>query len=283
MPSRMSCSEVTTWVPPTRGHRAHDLVPDQRAGADDVDPAGVHERQRRPLGAGQVQQPVAGLEHVRRAERGEVDAVRVVGRQAERVGGDGGDRAGEARRAARSPSKRTVSRGHVDGGVDVARRRPAISSAVGGSLRRCRSVIRTQPMSTDRAASTVVGAADELGGAAAEVDDEVRTGGCRAPRSSPVAPRKESAASSSPGDDLGLDAEVREGLRDPATNSAGVLGVTGGRGGHEADPLDARAPRTARRTRRHRERCAPSPRGRSARCGRRPGRAARSPSAAARR
>ena len=42
--------------------------------------------------------------------------------------------------------------------------------------RRCRSVIRTLPTSTERAASTSVVPRHELGGAAAEVDDEVGRG-----------------------------------------------------------------------------------------------------------
>ena len=50
MPSRMSCSEVMTSAIPDRGgHPLDDLVPDEGAGPDDVDPPGVHERQRGPL------------------------------------------------------------------------------------------------------------------------------------------------------------------------------------------------------------------------------------------
>ena len=121
-----------------------------------------------------VSSSVAGRDDLRRpaARRGGCAAGSYAG-SAQRVGGDGGDRAGQPHQRRDTPRRSTV----VARPRRARRRRrrvaAATSAAVGGSLRRCRSVIRTQPMSTDRAASTSIGAADELGRPAAEVDDEV--------------------------------------------------------------------------------------------------------------
>ena len=53
MPSRMSCSLTTTSA---QAELVHEHPQDQRAGADDVDPARVHDRQRGPRRPGRGQQ-----------------------------------------------------------------------------------------------------------------------------------------------------------------------------------------------------------------------------------
>ena len=96
MPSRMSCSDVTTSSTPCPASRADDLVPDQRARADHVDPARVHEPQRSTLLAAHVQQGRRGPLHLDGRQRGQVDTAGVVGRQTQGVGRDGRDAAGQA-------------------------------------------------------------------------------------------------------------------------------------------------------------------------------------------
>ena len=79
------------------------------------------------------------------------------------------------------------------------------------------------------------------------------------------------------GDHLGIDARARR--RTIATNSPRFVGVAGGAGRHHPHPLGAAVGGSPRRTRRARPGCARAPRGRAARCGRRPGRAGRCASA----
>ena len=76
----------------------------------------------------------------------------------------------------------------------------------------------------------------ELGRAAADVDDEERRRLPVRPRSR-VAPSKDSPASSSPGDDLGLDADPLEHAGDEV---AAVLGVARRRRRDEPHPFDRR-------------------------------------------
>ena len=158
------------------------------------------------------------------------------------------------------------------------RRRPA--PAVGGSSCRCRSVIRTQPMSTDRDALDRVGAEHDLGRAAADVDDEVRRLGAGAAQ---LAGRAEEGQ-------LGLARRRRRpparrrGSRSTPVDELGpVRGVPGGRGGDHPDPLGAELVDRRRVRRERRERALERLRARAGRSGRRPGRAGRSPSGARRR
>ena len=106
----------------------------------------------------------------------------------------------------------------------------------------------------------------------------------RAARSSPVAPRERQLRLLVPGDHLGRDADAANAVAHPATNSPRVARRRG----------RPRWPRTGPRSTPellallgvlagHRRGCAPAPPGRSRRCGRRPGRAGRSPSGAPRR
>ena len=101
------------------------------------------------------------------------------------------------------------------------------------------------------------------------------------PRSSRVAPAKDSAASSSP---VTTSGSTPSALADAADELVAVRGVAGGRGRDEPHPLGARARAITRGVASAaRRRCAPAPRGRAGRCGRRPARAGRSPSAGRRR
>ena len=116
----------------------------------------------------------------------------------------------------------------------------ATCSAVGGSSCRCRSVIRTQPMSTEQAGAPRRArvAEHELGGPAADVHDQVGAARPAASgRSSAVAPTKDSAASSSPVITSGSTPRIS---RTPRDELAAVGGVPGRAGGATiADPLDA--------------------------------------------
>ena len=127
--------------------------------------------------------------------------------RSERDRRDRRDRAGEpderARLAAAGPSRRPASSA------------ASMSAAGRGDLRRGRRVVVQVPLGhadaadVDRAGRRAPRsvAEDELGRAAADVDDEVRLRRSLAAASSRVAPAKDSSASSSPVIDLGLDAE----------------------------------------------------------------------------
>ena len=96
MPSRMSCSLTTTS---STAELVHEHPQDQRAGADDVDPARVHHRHRGPaLARGGEQVGGDRADGVDR-DPGAVDGVGVVGRQLQRERGDRGHRAGQADQA----------------------------------------------------------------------------------------------------------------------------------------------------------------------------------------
>ena len=169
----------------------------------------------------------------------------------------------------RASASGTVSPASRDRRLDVGagRRRPA--PAVGGSSCRCRSVIRTQPTSTDRAAAAPRRVAEhELGRAAADVDDEERRGPGSLPASSRVAPAKDSAASSSPGDDLGLDAEPVARRRRRTRRGSPRRGT---RRWRRTGPARRRCARTTSAYSSQRgEGARPAPPGRAGRCGRRP-------------
>ena len=119
----------------------------------------------------------------------------------------------------------------------------SISSFVGGSPARWRSFSRTEPMSSDCAASTmaVVGAEDQLGGAAADVEHQQRLGqpaaGPGRPGEATAAPPRRRSSTS------GCDADP---FLDAGDELLGVLGVAGGRGRAEPDRLDVVLARRSR-------------------------------------
>ena len=110
MPSRMSCSlDTTVSASPEPGpllHRADDEVPHQRTGADDVDPAGVHERQSRPLRTRHGQQLAGGRPHPHGGRHREVDPLGVVGGEGPGLGRDRGDAPGQPDERLRPPRRR---------------------------------------------------------------------------------------------------------------------------------------------------------------------------------
>ena len=133
-------------------------------------------------------------------------------------------------------------------------------------------------MSTEIACSTPARAGDELGRAAADVDDQVRRLGASSPRTAPV---KDSRASSSPRDHLGRrrrasPAPCRGSRRRSTRPGRPLVATIRTRSTPEFGDL-------ARRTRQRHAGSARSPRRRAGRCGRRPRRAGRSPSAGPRR
>ena len=179
-----------------------------------------------------------------------------------------------------SPSG-TVSAATADRLVDVGVVAAAISSAVGGSECRWRSVSRTQPMSTERAASTVRVAEHELGRAAADVDDEVAAPATLRRQRVAASRRGTTARLLVAGDDLGRRRRARR--APPSTKSSRLAASRARRGARRTGPCAA--PSTRMRCRHSRARpsgCARAPRRRAGRCGRRPRRAARSPSRASR-
>ena len=125
------------------------------------------------------------------------------------------------------------------------------SSAVGGSPCRCRSVSRTQPMSTERAASTPRRCRRARTRSSRRRCRRRGTaaGRRRPPRRSPVAPAKDSSASSSP---VTTSGSTPSASRTPATNSSRLARVAGRGGRDDPHPLGAERRGTARRTRRAR-------------------------------
>ena len=231
MPSRMSGSETSSW-----SHRRapQDAVEDQRAGAD---------ARRRGPGAcraapcarrrsSRAAAPTSVVHVVGGAARPGGSTVAVVGRQVEHAGRDGGHRAGHADHRGRGADR--VDRA----GVEVPRRcratRPRPPSAVGGSACRCRSCSRTEPMSRECAAATAPArvAEDQLGRAAADVDDQHRRGhGSRRSRdarrrTTARPPRRRTSTSGS----------TPSRSRTPATKTSALVGVARRRGRAEADP-----------------------------------------------
>ena len=151
MPSRMSCSLTTTS---SDRQRVHDHPQHERPGADDVDPARVHHRQRRPPRRVAASSPAVtdahgadrdpasrGWRPGRRPAAPSASAATVVTDPARP------DQAWPPRRPAPRRGPRPARRG-------CRPRRGRSPRRVGGSPCRCRSVSRTQPMSTDRAART---------------------------------------------------------------------------------------------------------------------------------
>ena len=181
IPSRMSCSltPAARGFPPRAASCSASTCDDHRAAADDVDPARVDHRDRRALRRSSAVSSRRAVRSISaRGQPGQVGALGVVLRQTLRDRGQRGDRAGDADPGARLGDRHGVER--------LARARPRRTSAparspsgVGGSPGRHRSVIRTQPMSTDSApidvgALAVPGADDQLGRAAADVGDDER-------------------------------------------------------------------------------------------------------------
>ena len=168
-------------------------------------------------------------------QRGEVDAGGVVRGQPQRLGGDGGDRPGQPHQRGH-PAQVDRRGGLVDRGVDVG--------GGGRHLGRRRRVAAQVPLGHPDAADVdrpglvdVEGAADELGGPAAEVDHEVgAVDAVRLQAAGRATERQRGLLV--PGDHLGGDAVRREGGADAVDELGGVAGVTGGRGRHEPDPLD---------------------------------------------
>ena len=144
------------------------------------------------------------------------------------------------RRRQGRPASPAVDAAAVEGRVDVARPpRPPRRSA--GRRRRWRSVIRTEPMSSDsRRRSAVAVAEDELGGAAADVDRRGTApgsaGGQRAGRAGEGQRGLLVAADAPPGATPSRPAT-------PAANSSALAASRVGRGGAEADRSGRRASR----------------------------------------
>ena len=148
MPSRMSCSLMTTS---STSVSSSDPGQDQRAGADDVDPAGVDHRHRRALGPRHRQQLVGHLVHLGRRSarrRGSPPGRRRSGRSATAA-----TVVAEPATATSVAASRTGTASSADASAASTTAAAASISAVpGGSDGSDRSVSRTQPMSTDRAA-----------------------------------------------------------------------------------------------------------------------------------
>ena len=198
--------------------RSSTTAQHQRAGADDVDPAGVHERQRRPLVAGHREQAVGDLGARRSAVmRAWWIALRVVRRQAERHRRDRRDRAGQADEGARLGQRHRLRRRASSAGLDVGPgrgdlRRRSAGRRAGAARSSGRS--RRRPSAPPSTASV---AEHELGRAAADVDDEERRLRRRAAQLAGRAGEGQLGLLVA-GDHLRLDAEDRS--RTPATNSS---------------------------------------------------------------
>ena len=163
MPSRMSCSLVTTRTPgDRRATRPQHLAPHERTGTDDVDPAGVHERQCRRSARDIAEQRAAGEPVLLERHLGEVDGVAVVAVQAEGVRGDRRDASPRARRPRPTPdeadglARRRRGPRHVGAGRDdlVVGRRVAARGAARSSARsRCPSTRPASASSVPRTSS----------------------------------------------------------------------------------------------------------------------------------
>ena len=207
--------------------------------------------------------------HVDRDAR-QVDRLGVVGRQPQRVRRDRRDRAGEA-----------------DDGADAGERRPSASTAssaasmsrraaadlVGASAGRRAGAARSSARSRRRpSAPRSTSAVPRTSSVEPPPMSTTRYGaGHAGRRRSPVAPANDSAASSSPVDDLGLDAEVADASRTPATNSSRVARRRGRPRSRRSAPARRPSARhcsaySSRRRERARQRLGRDDR----RCGRRP-------------
>ena len=237
MPSRMSCSLTTTSAKPNRSMiRSRTSAP---APITSTRPGCITPIAAAARGSGQ--QHRRHLVHLRRPGSGRDGSCRVVGGQAERDAGHRGHRPGQAR-----PASGPTLHGYLGGrtassAASMSVVAAAISASAGGSACRCRSVIRTQPMSTEtpRAAapaSAVAAAEHELGRPAADVDDQVRR---RAAAGRP-APARQLGGGAGEGqagllvaaEDLRRDAEDRG---DAADELGRVRGVAGGAGRDHPD------------------------------------------------
>ena len=273
MPSRMSCSLATTDGIParsmiTRSIRAPAPITSARPGCITG---------RSPAAApGSRRAGPRSPRPRRRTGPGRGGCARVVLRQARGERGHRGDRAGEPDQGGRLAARH----GRAAPGRPPPRCRPraaAISAGVGGSPCRCRSVIRTQPMSTEIAAldpgRPVADRRTRSSRRRCRRPGTARSASAGSPRTAPV---KESRASSSPVTTSGSTPRVAQTI---AGKSARVRGVPGRRGGAHPHPLARPAPRSRRRSRPARPGSARSPPARAGRCGRRPRPAGRSPSA----
>ena len=233
MPSRMSCSLTMTSAKP---RSADDPVQDQGAGADDVDPAGVH------TGIAARAEPLSGRSRLSvtwwtwsRGDAGVVDLLGVVGGQVQRDARDRGDRAGQADQGAGPRPRAPAAAASRDGRVDVGGGRLDLP----GRGRVAVQVPLGQPDAADvhRAGGQAPPGAvaeHELGRAAADVHHQVRARQrrCRRRRSSAVAPAKDRAASSPP---VSTSGGWPEDHRHGGEELGRVGGVAGGAGGDHAD------------------------------------------------
>ena len=254
-------------------HVLEDDGQHQGAGADHVDPARVHEGQRRPLVVGHREQRARHVVHVGGGDAGVVDPVRVVRRQAERHGRHRGDRAGQADQGARLGQRHGLG-GMPDGLLDVGAR--------SGHLLGGRRVVVQVPLGHPHAADVdrarcrhVASAEHQLGRPAADVDDQERRRGVagRAARGS----RRRTTAG-----------PPRRRSRPPARHRAAPARRRRSRRGsrrratrtwRRSAPARHRSRGSPRHRRRRPRRSAPGRRATAARCGRRPRPAGRSPSA----
>ena len=236
MPSRMSCSLTTTSASPNSSISTRRI---SAPGADHVDPARVHDRHRRAARRGwrRAGPPVTARTSPTGDPRA-VDGVGVVGGQLQRERRHRRDRAGQPDQAGRLAHRHLGA--HVgQGGPDVGLGPRATSSAVGGSPCRCRSVSRTQPMSTERAARTPSASPSTNSvEPAADVDHQERRPGRR--RAVGRGGRVERGGRAEEGqlgllvagDDVG---QLAQGRRHHVLEVGAVGGVAGGAGGHHPD------------------------------------------------
>ncbi len=266
IPSRMSLSETTSARHP--GPHEHP-VEDQRAGTDDVGAAGAHDRAApaaRPrscrAGGRRTPAPPARSAWTGRSRRGRTTAGR--GRQRAivvTVPATPTTVAAEPRSTPQPSSSPSMSATQA-----------AISAVVGGSVWRCRSCSRTEPMSSETPATGPP--APDAGPSTSSVEpppmSTTRTGGSTGSRRLRTAPSKDSAASSSPDSTSGSHAEPR---RTPSEKTAALAASRVAEVAQKRIAVTSWAASRAAYSSRRRT-SAPAPRRPARRWGRRPGRAA---------
>ena len=156
---------------------SRQFLDDDRAAADDVDPALVHRPERGALVTGHRDQLVAHRQQIAESDAGQVDR-----RRSRRSSSCCASAASVVMVPATPTQVRARSTGTTRSASPsrsrTTSRAAAISSAVGGSECRQRSVSRTQPMSAEKLASTSRSPEHHLGRPAAEIDHhERRCGG----------------------------------------------------------------------------------------------------------
>ena len=233
----------------------------QRPGADDVDAAGVHERQRRPLARGSCAAATRRPRAPRRASSvAEVDPLGVVGRQAQRVRRDRGDAAGQAHER-RDPLEVDRPGGERRWPRRCRGRRPRSRPSVG----RVASAGAARSSARSRCRPTAPPRRRRCRGrtrwSRRRGRRRGRDRGCRGPQLARRAAERQRRLLVT-GDDLGRDRRsARTPSRTPATNSAGVATRRG-------RPTWRRSARASAPSSRHcaaysppSPGCAPSPRG----------------------